>query len=352
MANKKTGKNVAVLAIFLFVAIMAIGDFGGLFSMIGNMPFHSTGSQFTCPDTYWSKTVSSCNVRFTDTKPITDMGKYVTKASPYAYITAGGVQQQKIDLSKYGTVGNEQMLTSNWFIISPKTTISAYGWNADQGKSYPFTMNEWIVEYIEADQTCSPNWITEAWQSCQGRYKYRNVYDGNNCGITVGKPDNKAECPYDPATGTPITPPVTPPTQPPVTPPCVPEWKATGIASECVLTSQSTGAGLNNGFQSISMNDGCNNNKEESQSCTMPEVITPPADNGTGAGMTDVEKLQYCKDKGFTGYDAPTNTCTKGAGAGNGSDDFVSKYKYWIVGAILFIFAWAAGLITLISRRK
>jgi hypothetical protein len=84
------------------------------------------------------------------------------------------------------------------------------------------------------------------------------------------------------------------------------------------------------------------------KACEMP-VTQPPVNNGTGS---QIDPLQYCKDKGFTNYDAATNTCTKAGTDAGTTTDFVSTYKYYIAGAIVLLFAWASGLMYYLGKKR
>lgn len=348
MAKNKKLQNVAVLAIFLFVAIMAIGEFGGLFMVTS---YGGTTDYYLADATHPADIVDLTGSRnsaeifsgCSNAKHIVQIEKVGTNGVLESRVKTFSMPLTK-DSSGRFVFPDGSYTSSVYYRFHPamagdyiaREGIYCYGTLITRTES---KMN-FRVSARPATPTiakyCSNLGFNQKTSSCY--YKTCEVQANGNWDWSAIK-QSSSFCDY--------VPPVTPPTAPPATPPaCTPNWVTTEW-SPCI-DSLST--------RMVTDNKNCANPSNAppttEKTCDMP-VTQPPVNNGTGAGMTDAEKLQYCKDKGFTGYDAPTNTCTKTrTDTGNGGDDFVSKYKYWIALAVIGVFAWASGLMYYLGKKR
>lgn len=343
MAKNKKLQNVAVLAIFLFVAIMAIAEFGGLFSI-----YHeTTGTSLNVGDKVYFRP------QVFDTGGFIQSGAAKTgaEATLYNQIAAGGYcyATQTLNNAVYGAD-----TTRHLFKSTPTTSAGGKYYELSDGSLYftsstPATVTTTIKYYCGSNptipiltdtartysfvssggstQTCNPtDCNAKSNNICEGEMLKQNVYgciDGSSCVARSSSLTANTECKNKYWTSI-----------------CSANGK-TWDGSSCVAPKAETPTTTTPTPQ------------EPTPTLPSQAEITCKLSSGTW-DITTSTCLAAIDIADPTGADTGTNTGanTGDIGKNNGSDDFVSKYKYWIAFAIIGIFAWLAWLIPYMAKRK
>lgn len=322
--HKTLNKNVAAFAILLIVAVLAIGDFTGLYQI---STYGGTTQYYLADSTHSADTVILTGSRGVSEvlAPCTSSAEHrirvvqTTTGDNYNEITT---QRHSIGVITYNSATNRYLFgdgssaTAFKFSFVPTMSGDYIAFESIQCAGSAITSTQQLNFRVSARPTSTPTIVKNC--NLGANDKTRDCYY-RTCEVQAnGNWDYGAEkqsptfCPYVPPVVTPTT-----PTTPVVQPSCTPNW-VTSEWSPCIASKQT---------RSVTDNNNCANpstsKPDVEKACTMP-VVTPPTDNGAGSGT----------------------------GTGSNLDDFLNTYKWYVVGGIVLVFAWLSGLIYYLSGKK
>lgn len=344
MQKNKKAKNAAVLAIFLFVAILAIADFGGLFSI-----YHTTtGTTLNVGDKVYYKP----QVFDTGGMVQSGAGKSGSETTLYNKLAAGEYCYA-IQTVTYGvpTLQNAITVDSTRHIFKATPTSSAGGkyYELNEGSLY-FTSFSATTAYSTVRYYCGNSATLPILMDTTRKYTF--VSSG---GIT--QTCNEADCNAK-STNTCTNEMLTPITYRCIEGQCVKGGGAPVANTEC----------KNKYWTSICASSGkiwdgssCIAPKAEESVITLPIPIVPSQAKincAIASGTWDAETASCMEAIDIADSEGAETGTNLGAGTGIYSPgtkkpaaDFISQYGIYIAGGIIVFFAWASGLMVYLGKK-